>query len=57
MDPEDVVLAEPLDDGRGGVLPPEHPAAADDATSAGEVLSEGNPPTRTALPPSDDTRR
>jgi hypothetical protein len=57
MDPEDVVLSEPLDDGRDGVLPPEHPASADDATSAGVVLSEGNPPAPTATPPTDDTRR
>lgn len=42
MNPEDVILSTPLDDGRDGALPPEHPAQGDATTSAGEALGLTN---------------
>ena len=57
MNPDDVILSEPLDDGRDGVLPPEHPATAEDATSVGEALSQPSRVIEPGAPQTDDTQR
>ena len=57
MNPEDVILSEPIDDGRDGVLPPEHPATGESTASAGEVLSEPSHAIAPAAGHTDDTQR
>jgi hypothetical protein len=57
MNPEDVILSEPIDDGRDGVLPPEHPATAEGTASAGEVLSQPGHVIPPGAGQTDDTQR
>jgi hypothetical protein len=57
MNPDDVILSEAIDDGRDGVLPPEHPATAEGTASAGEVLSLPDHAIPTGTGQSDDTQR
>jgi hypothetical protein len=57
MNPEEVILSEAIDDGRDGILPPEHPASGEGTVSAGEVLSHPGNVISPGAGQTDDTQR